>query len=77
MIHIGFQDKVLISDILLPPFLCHFIQRGLKQIDLLSNEINCFFVFILFDTEKSCNAGEMFAHMSAFPVIGTQLNVFF
>lgn len=77
MIHVGFQDKVLTSGIPFASSLCHFIQRGLKQIDLPSDEINCFLVFILFATEKSCNAGKMFTHMSSFPVIDTQLNAFF
>lgn len=57
----------------MPLFLCHFIQPGLKQIDLPSNEINCFFDIHLIchrekKKKKSCKAREMFTHKSAFPV---------
>lgn len=76
MIHIGFQDKVLISGILLPPFLCHFIQRGLKQIDLPSNKINCFwYSFYLPWREKAAMLVKCLPICQHFHVIGIKLNV--
>ena len=58
MAHIGFQDKVLISQASLP-FPGHSIVLRLKQIDLPSSEINCFW-YSFYLSWKSCDTGEMF-----------------